>query len=139
MTINNKPHAKAGCVQGGFQWLNATDNLRKLYRHHARTYWKAMDPYRNASETAFIPVSDQLHLDSIIRTFKPLNWAFLDQGEFAAGTWYKGRRPDKVRSYKAPAVVLNNWITGNGAKERRAKEWRQWFLSDDGGACVDPR
>jgi len=35
--------------------------------------------------------------------------------------------------------VLNNWITGNGAKERRAKEWRQWFLSVDGGACVDPR
>ena len=177
LTINNKPHQRGGCIQGGFQYLNATvrcrfvrpwfvrgmcvsivcpvtserqcpyqacpsvqEDLVALYRHHATTYWAEMDAYRNYSETAFIPVSDQLHLDPLVKSYKPLKWAYLDQRAFAAGMWYQDKRVSaKTPRRKQPVVILNNWITGNEAKMKRAKQWGHWYLSDDDPRlCVDP-
>ena len=34
-------------------------------------------------------------------------------------------------------VLQNNWIIGNEAKMNRAKEWGQWFVTEDGDRCIE--
>ena len=118
-------------LQGGFQLLRPTDATKRL--------WTRM---RDAFETKMKAVSkqdigdhgsEQLMLDNMSREDSELRVGWLDPHTFVPGLWYKDRSYRKT--VPAPAVVLNNWIIGNDAKIKRAKEWKHWFL-DESGACI---
>ena len=119
-------------LQGGFQLLRPTDATKRV--------WARM---RNAFETKMRGVSgresigqhgsEQLMLDKLIREDSDLRVGWLDPSAFVSGLWYKRRSYRKT--VPKPAVVLNNWILGSDAKIKRAKEWKHWFLDNQGTCC----
>lgn len=59
--------------------------------------------------------------------------SWLDECHYARGEWYQDAT-FRVRC-PHPKLIQNNYIAGNNNKISRAKEWKHWFLKDD-GTCV---
>lgn len=65
-----------------------------------------------------------------------LNVGWLDPQKFVPGIWYKDE--EFRQSHSRPWVIQNNWLVGNEEKIKRAKKWKQWFLSETGNECLPP-
>ena len=113
-------------LQGGFQLLRPTGATKRLWRRMSDAFSLKMEAVSEPDIGDH--GSEQLMLDQMIREDPELTVGWLDFRAFAPGHWYteKNRNTDAT-------VVLNNWIIGNDAKIKRAKEWKHWFLDDQGG------
>jgi hypothetical protein len=62
---------------------------------------------------------------------------YLPHDIVASGEWYRDEK--WKQQYPSPAVILNNWIVGNGDKVTRAIQYGHFFYDVDNGQCMDPK
>jgi FkbM family methyltransferase len=128
VTMSDVPPPKK-VLQGGFQLLRPTSPTINVWENLVKTFVAALEGAKKGSQMGDSG-SEQLMLDKLIREEPNLTVAWLPPENFASGLYYKDASYSK--SIKHPMVILNNFIIGNSAKINRAKNWKHWFLRDNG-------
>jgi hypothetical protein len=131
-------------LQGGFQLNRATPNSKmlwaKLYENIVDMVKKFHTSYGSGSTKYVADAgSEQLMMEKLIKsTGKQIGFKlkFIPLRIVSSGQWY--REASVQKALPSPAVILNNWISGNAAKTSRAKTYKHWFLSEDSSKCYDP-
>ena len=128
---------------GGFFLAMATPSTVTFFRDWTAAVDKQMARLGVVEGRPAGTVSDQVQLQNMFRErVKQGGMAYFPTKVFPSGQWYDGRRPKEGGLHNAKdqgVVVLQfNWIMGNDRKIRRAKQYRHWFLSED-GSCLTPQ
>jgi len=113
-------------TQGGFQLLRSTSSTIRVWKKLIEAL-----KYRLGNEQALF--------DKIVSNERNLKLEWLDSNLFISGKYYNQNQkmlsePNCFIETKY-MVILNNWIKGNSAKEKRAKLWGRWFL-DENSECI---
>ena len=115
-------------ISAGFLGVRSTDKTRTFFQQYVDAYSKKLEPYRTRSGQIG-DIGEQHTMTPLLKKLGiQVHW--LSQCESANGKWYRQTNPD----CPLPMVIQNNWIVGNSAKIKRAKENKQWFL-DEKGQC----
>jgi FkbM family methyltransferase len=115
-------------ISAGFLGIRSTDKTRTFFQQYVDTYSKKLESYRTRSGQIG-DIGEQHTMTPLLKKLGiQVHW--LSQCESANGKWYRQTNPD----CPLPMVIQNNWIVGNSAKIKRAKENKQWFL-DEKGQC----
>lgn len=121
-------------ANGGFQLLRPTEATRRAWQMLREEQGEEMSQLRSSKSSNY---SDRIGNEQLIMhrlrqsLGDRLKTGWLPVDRFISGNYYKMKRPPT-----SPAIILNNWISGNEKKKRRAREWGHWYLSDDSRHCM---
>lgn len=130
-----------GCVAAGFLAIVSNKYTRDFFQKYYDQYSKSLLKFNGIKD-----VGEQLTMTRLLRRDRHIEMQWLDPKKYCSGKYYIGNHAgewDKP-AWHVPSmyhsdscvVIQNNWITGNGAKVRRAKAHKHWYLDDGGAACT---
>lgn len=126
VTMSDRP-PPTRALQGGFMLLRPTARVRALWRQ-ATAQFAAIMQKVSAGDNIGDGGSEQIILDRMLRNPGAPTVTWLDPLKYVPGSWYSTQQ--RIQN---ATVILNNWIIGNDAKIKRAKDWGHWFL--EGNRC----
>ena len=118
----------AKLYSAGFQLLRPTKPTIKVWGKLVDMFERKLRGTKQGTEMNDAG-SEQLMLDGLVRQEKNLTLQWLNPENFVCGLYYK-----HMNDYRDPTVIQNNWIKGNGAKIKRAKEHEHWYVQH--GHCM---
>ncbi|XP_070537503.1 uncharacterized protein [Ptychodera flava] len=117
-------------AMAGFVFLNATSSTRSLWTKLRQKLDNISKRYQNGTGKS---AGDMGIFNALLKKEKPkVEWFPADQ--FFSGLWYG--QPKLRDTPKQPVVIQNNCVAGNDRKEKRAKRWSHWFLSNSTEECI---
>ncbi|XP_045184533.2 uncharacterized protein LOC123542656 [Mercenaria mercenaria] len=122
-----------GIFNGGLVYLFATERTQSLWRQLNGMMVELGDRVKNEPDDRFIPETenDQQYLSRLVnQRFGDIRIKVLPLDKYSDGMWYKLTASERNKTH--PILISNNWIIGNKNKIARAKEWRHWFVKENG-------
>lgn len=126
-------------INGGFFYLFPTQRTKSFFVKLTEMMIDLGKEIIHLSSDKGVPESqnDQVFLTSLVKKgYAGINVLLMSFEQFPSGLWYKF--PFSTTKLWKPYVIHNNYIIGNANKEKRAKERRFWFLTDD-SKCNESR
>lgn len=122
VTVNDARKGTKRQMSGGFQFIHPTAVNKRLFRALEKELSQSL---KNKHGEMGNLGSDQIILNKLIHEHRA-KVVWLSSDEFVAGWWYESKHTD------TPYIIQNNWIVGNEAKIKRAKQYNHWYLNDTG-------
>ncbi|XP_062588051.1 uncharacterized protein LOC134249719 [Saccostrea cucullata] len=136
--VVNAVSERSKIIAGGFLYLHPTEASKQVWRALTKQLTDLRKKIKNSPDTKLISESenDQIYLSQLVfSNYGGLKFKILSTQEYADGKWYKLSK--EKREQLKPYLINNNWVIGNAAKIKRAKEWGHWFLKDSGECDQD--
>ena len=122
-----------GMISAGFLGIASSNRTRKFFESYTNKYTAKLDNVPSKGRKSIGNVGEQHTMTEMLATTdKDLVVKWLDTGQFARGQWYA--QPQYRARCGMPWVLQNNYIVGNSAKIKRAKQWKHWFLEKE--TCI---
>jgi hypothetical protein len=123
----------------GFYYMKASPRMKQFWRELIRRLIDLRNMFSCLRNEDLVRErdNDQMVLfDMIQEHYKNIIIYFLPQDRFIDGKWYRSPDTRVLRD----AVIMNfNFIIGIDNKIIRAKNFDQWFISDDNATCLPHR
>ena len=132
--VVNAVSQRTNVIAGGFLYLHPTEASKNLWRALTVQLNKLGMKIRNSPKNAKVSESDndQVYLSNLVfSNYGGLRYKVLSNDDYADGNWYKLSKERRM-TLRKPYLINNNWVVGNAAKNKRAKEWGHWFLTENG-------
>ena len=133
MVAYNDCAPNARCIAAGFLAIKSTPATRAFFSAYYTSYAAYMDKFKGKTQIG--DHGEQLQMTTRLSKDKSIKVQWLDTAKFCSGKWYIGA-PHKwhvpaMHKRASCLVIQNNWIIGNPAKIKRAKEFGHWYLGEE--------